>query len=150
MAPPSQFGCSGAGLNLNLKPESAAGPMYLGVGFRNVGGLVISNVQGQAARPAASAPPGPGSGPRRQSSTGSEQASYRPGLAQHRPVAAAVTDQRPLFASAAGPHHYASSSEGPCYPGPQLSAERPALAEPLVTVRTLSTAKRHIRRRHVS
>jgi hypothetical protein len=33
--------------------------MYLGVGFRNAGGLVASNVQGQAARPAASAPLGP-------------------------------------------------------------------------------------------
>ena len=59
VAPPSHFGCSGA---TGLKPGSAAGLMYLGVtvGFCNVGGLVISNDQGQAARrPAASAPLGP-------------------------------------------------------------------------------------------
>ena len=59
VAPPSHFGCSGA---TGLEPGSAAGLMHLGatVGFRNVGGLVISNVQGQAARrPAASAPLGP-------------------------------------------------------------------------------------------
>ena len=58
-----------------------------------------------------------GGGPRRQSSTGSEQASYRPDLAQYRPLAAVMTDQGPLFASAAGPRHYACLPRGLATPG---------------------------------